>query len=132
VAPDAVNANAQLGEAAAASRKSPHAPVSRCCRLMHARAPPCAPMQLVDLFRSYFEGSLDEGSVKRNFTLIYELLDEAMDFGFPQVCVVGWVCRGWSVWSHLIWRWLAGWLTRGVVERGMQLERTPSDITAHT
>lgn len=40
---------------------------------------------LVDLFRSYFEGSLDEGSVKRNFTLIYELLDEAMDFGFPQL-----------------------------------------------
>lgn len=41
--------------------------------------------QLVDLFRSYFEGTLDSGSVKRNFTLIYELLDEAMDFGFPQV-----------------------------------------------
>ncbi|KAI8472032.1 MAG: Mu homology domain-containing protein [Monoraphidium minutum] len=40
---------------------------------------------LVDLFRSYFEGALDEGSVKRNFTLIYELLDEAMDFGFPQL-----------------------------------------------
>jgi AP-2 complex subunit mu-1 len=39
----------------------------------------------VDLFRSYFEGALDEGSVKRNFTLIYELLDEVMDFGFPQV-----------------------------------------------
>jgi hypothetical protein len=41
----------------------------------------------VDLFRSYFEGALEEGSVKRNFTLIYELLDEAMDFGFPQVGV---------------------------------------------
>ncbi len=39
----------------------------------------------MELFRSYFEGALDEGSVKRNFTLIYELLDEAMDFGFPQV-----------------------------------------------
>lgn len=46
--------------------------------------PPRA-LKLVDLFRSYFEGPLNEGSVKRNFTLIYELLDEAMDFGFPQV-----------------------------------------------
>jgi hypothetical protein len=50
------------------------------------------PLQLVDLFRSYFEGALEEGSVKRNFTLIYELLDEAMDFGFPQVCVCVFAC----------------------------------------
>jgi hypothetical protein len=42
-------------------------------------------MQLVDLFRSYFEGALNENSVKRNFVLIYELLDETMDFGFPQL-----------------------------------------------
>ncbi len=42
-------------------------------------------MQLVDLFRSYFEGALNEGSIKRNFVLMYELLDEAMDFGFPQL-----------------------------------------------
>jgi hypothetical protein len=41
--------------------------------------------QLVDLFRSYFEGALNENSVKRNFVLIYELLDETMDFGFPQL-----------------------------------------------
>eukprot|EP00879_Flechtneria_rotunda_P003291 GHRR01003516.1.p1 GENE.GHRR01003516.1~~GHRR01003516.1.p1 ORF type:complete len:424 (+),score=105.05 GHRR01003516.1:317-1588(+) len=40
---------------------------------------------LVDLFRSYFEGALNENSVKRNFVLIYELLDETMDFGFPQL-----------------------------------------------
>lgn len=41
--------------------------------------------QLVDLFRSYFEGALNENSVKRNFVLIYELLEETMDFGFPQL-----------------------------------------------
>jgi hypothetical protein len=43
------------------------------------------PAQLVDLFRSYFEGALNENSVKRNFVLIYELLEETMDFGFPQL-----------------------------------------------
>lgn len=42
-------------------------------------------LQLVDLFKSYFEGALNENSVKRNFVLIYELLDETMDFGFPQL-----------------------------------------------
>lgn len=40
---------------------------------------------LIDLFRSYFEGALNENSIKRNFVLMYELLDEVMDFGFPQV-----------------------------------------------
>lgn len=55
-------------------------------------------LQLVDLFRSYFEGALNENSVKRNFVLIYELLEETMDFGFPQLtglCVAGtasWLC----------------------------------------
>lgn len=33
--------------------------------------------------RSYF-GKLDEESVKNNFVLIYELLDEVLDFGYPQ------------------------------------------------
>ncbi|KAJ3332539.1 hypothetical protein HDU76_013915 [Blyttiomyces sp. JEL0837] len=37
----------------------------------------------VDLGRSYF-GKFDEEAVKNNFTLIYELLDEICDFGFPQ------------------------------------------------
>jgi hypothetical protein len=44
-----------------------------------------ASLQLVDLLRSYFEGALNESSVKRNFVLIYELLDETMDYGFPQL-----------------------------------------------
>lgn len=35
------------------------------------------------LGRSYF-GKFDEEAVKNNFTLIYELLDEIMDFGYPQ------------------------------------------------
>lgn len=48
-------------------------------------APAGVPLQLIDLFRSYFEGALNENSIKRNFVLMYELLDEVMDFGFPQV-----------------------------------------------
>ncbi|KAJ3093325.1 hypothetical protein HDU96_002378, partial [Phlyctochytrium bullatum] len=37
----------------------------------------------VDLGRSYF-GKFDEDAVKNNFTLIYELMDEICDFGYPQ------------------------------------------------
>ncbi|KAJ3180133.1 hypothetical protein HDU85_004136 [Gaertneriomyces sp. JEL0708] len=37
----------------------------------------------VGLGRSYF-GKFDEDAVKSNFALIYELLDEICDFGFPQ------------------------------------------------
>lgn len=39
--------------------------------------------KLVSLGKSYFN-SFDEQAVKNNFTLIYELLDEIIDFGFPQ------------------------------------------------
>nr|KAJ3423182.1 hypothetical protein HK105_000997 [Polyrhizophydium stewartii] len=39
--------------------------------------------KLIRLGRSYF-GKLNEDAVKSNFTLIYELLDEICDFGFPQ------------------------------------------------
>ncbi|KAJ3385154.1 hypothetical protein HDU84_002432 [Entophlyctis sp. JEL0112] len=37
-----------------------------------------------DLGKAYF-GKFDENAVKANFTLIYELLDEICDFGFPQI-----------------------------------------------
>lgn len=40
--------------------------------------------QLVALFRSYFN-AFDEDALRNNFVLTYELLDEVMDFGFPQV-----------------------------------------------
>ncbi|KAF9966203.1 hypothetical protein BGZ70_003016 [Mortierella alpina] len=35
------------------------------------------------IFESYF-GKFDEEAVKANFVLIYELLDEVLDFGYPQ------------------------------------------------
>ncbi|KAH6583411.1 hypothetical protein BASA50_010289 [Batrachochytrium salamandrivorans] len=39
--------------------------------------------RIVRLGKSYF-GAMNESSVKSNFTLVYELLDEICDFGFPQ------------------------------------------------
>lgn len=39
--------------------------------------------KLISLGNSYFN-KFDENAVKNNFTLIYELLDEILDFGFPQ------------------------------------------------
>lgn len=41
--------------------------------------------QVVTLFKSYSGGEFSEQSIKNNFVLIYELLDEIMDFGYPQV-----------------------------------------------
>ena len=40
---------------------------------------------LIDLFRAYFDGKFDEASFRENFTLVYELLDEVMDNGLPQI-----------------------------------------------
>ncbi|XP_010209622.1 PREDICTED: AP-1 complex subunit mu-2-like, partial [Tinamus guttatus] len=39
--------------------------------------------KLVEVFCEYFK-ELEEESVRDNFVIIYELLDELMDFGFPQ------------------------------------------------
>ncbi|KAK2768150.1 hypothetical protein FQN54_000002 [Arachnomyces sp. PD_36] len=39
--------------------------------------------RLVVLGKGYF-GKLDEEAVKNNFVLVYELLDEILDFGYPQ------------------------------------------------
>lgn len=43
--------------------------------------------RLVDIMREYF-GQLEEESIRDNFVLIYELLDEVMDFGYPQISEV--------------------------------------------
>jgi len=39
--------------------------------------------RLVNVFKDYF-GELDEESIRDNFVIIYELMDETMDFGYPQ------------------------------------------------
>jgi len=38
---------------------------------------------LVMLCKAYFGGEINENSVRQNFSLIYELLDEVMDYGYP-------------------------------------------------
>ncbi|KAM1295404.1 hypothetical protein ACFX2H_015216 [Malus domestica] len=39
--------------------------------------------RVIDVFKHYFE-ALEEESLRDNFVVVYELLDEIMDFGFPQ------------------------------------------------
>jgi AP-1 complex subunit mu len=39
--------------------------------------------RLVDVFTEYFR-ELEEESLRDNFVIVYELLDEMMDFGHPQ------------------------------------------------
>lgn len=44
--------------------------------------------QKVRILKSYLGDNFDEESIQSNFTLIYELLDETMDYGYPQNCSV--------------------------------------------
>jgi len=39
--------------------------------------------RIVEVFKEYFK-EIEEESIRDNFVIIYELLDEMMDFGFPQ------------------------------------------------
>lgn len=39
---------------------------------------------MLDVFKTYFRGEVNEQTIRNNFTVIYELLDETMDFGYPQ------------------------------------------------
>ena len=39
--------------------------------------------KIVEVFTEYFK-ELQEESIRDNFVIIYELLDEMMDFGYPQ------------------------------------------------
>lgn len=39
--------------------------------------------KIVEVFTEYFK-ELEEESIRDNFVIIYELLDEMMDFGYPQ------------------------------------------------
>ena len=40
-------------------------------------------LKMCDVMQAYF-GKISEENVKNNFVLIYELLDELLDFGYPQ------------------------------------------------
>eukprot|EP00033_Pygsuia_biforma_P003336 GCRY01003655.1.p1 GENE.GCRY01003655.1~~GCRY01003655.1.p1 ORF type:complete len:428 (+),score=83.02 GCRY01003655.1:216-1499(+) len=43
--------------------------------------------KMCDIFKSYFR-NFDEATIRNNFVLMYELLDEIIDFGYPQTTEV--------------------------------------------
>ena len=45
-------------------------------------------LQKIRILKSYLGEDFDDESVQGSFTLIYELLDETMDFGYPQNCSI--------------------------------------------
>ena len=55
------------------------------CLLIH-NAPPLFffRFKMAKLMRGYF-GAFNEDAIRNNFVLVYELLDEIMDFGYPQI-----------------------------------------------
>ena len=44
--------------------------------------------QKIAILKAYLGEEFDENSMRNNMTLIYELMDETMDFGYPQNCAV--------------------------------------------
>lgn len=44
--------------------------------------------QKIRILQAYLGDDFDENSMRSNMTLIYELMDETMDFGYPQNCAV--------------------------------------------
>lgn len=40
---------------------------------------------LIKILKAYLGEDFDENNMRNNMTLIYELMDETMDFGYPQV-----------------------------------------------
>jgi len=45
-------------------------------------------LQKLRILKSYLGDSFNDEAVQGNFTLIYELFDETMDFGYPQNCAI--------------------------------------------
>ena len=58
------------------------------CATTKYNVSPCTSLELLNRMAKVFKdycGVLTEESIRRNFTLVYELLDEMMDFGYPQI-----------------------------------------------
>lgn len=43
---------------------------------------------MIEIFRAYFGGKFDEETVRKHYVVVYELFDECMDYGYPQVTAV--------------------------------------------
>lgn len=44
--------------------------------------------QKIKILKAYLGEDFDESHIRNNMTLIYELFDEVMDFGYPQNCAI--------------------------------------------
>jgi len=64
------------------------------------------------VFKAYFGGVFDEDNVRQNFVVIYELLDECADYGYPQLTAIN---------------ILASFIKYGAVKAGFKEEETPKD-----
>ena len=56
--------------------------------------------KIVEVFTEYFK-ELEEESIRDNFVIIYELLDEMMDFGYPQTTESK-ILQEWVIYSNPI------------------------------
>lgn len=64
--------------------------------------------KVVDLIKSYCHGDFNEEVIKANFVLIYELLDEILDFGYPQISEPA-VLKS-LIFQKVLWfGWIRGW-----------------------
>ena len=45
-------------------------------------------LQMIRILKAYLGEDFSDDSLKGNFTLVYELLDETMDYGYPQNCSI--------------------------------------------
>ena len=77
---------------------------------------------MVDVFTAYFDTKFTEDSLRNNFVLIYELLDEMMDFGYPQLTTVNHLKGAISLGSVK-----AGYLDEG--KRDTRVDKITSFIT---
>lgn len=59
--------------------------------------------KLTEVMRDYF-GEVEEESIRDNFVVLYELLDETMDFGYPQIAEAGVLKEYITTESHVLER----------------------------
>ena len=41
--------------------------------------------QFINILKAYFKSEVNNKTIKKNFVLIYDILDETLDYGVPQI-----------------------------------------------
>uniref|UniRef100_A0AAQ4PJM7 MHD domain-containing protein n=1 Tax=Gasterosteus aculeatus aculeatus TaxID=481459 RepID=A0AAQ4PJM7_GASAC len=75
--------------------------------------------KMCDVMAAYF-GKISEENVKNNFVLIYELLDEILDFGYPQNSETG-ALKTFITHSNTVVTGQIGWRREGIKYRRNEL-----------